>query len=183
MKWNMILASDKNYGIGINGQLPWNIPEDLKYFSMITKQTRSSEKINLLVFGSNTAKTLPKFKLENRRLFLLTSTPDQFQEYKDRFTIGDINVLVQYIELNHEIINNIFICGGAKIYEYFLSIEEIKIDYIYWTMIYKEYNCDTYLSQDVIDIIKRGYLKISDLKNYSNNETGMEFSFLTFKKI
>jgi dihydrofolate reductase len=182
MKWNMILASDKKFGIGLEGNLPWNIPEDLKYFSNMTKQTRSPEKINLLVFGSNTAKTLPKFKLENRRLFLLTSTPKSFKEYKERFTVGDINDLLIYINLNSEIINNIFICGGAKIYEYFLRLEEIKIDYIYWTMIYKEYQCDTYISQDVINIIKKGYLEVSNLKNYSSLEN-TEFSFLTFKKI
>lgn len=180
MKWNMILASDNKYGIGIDGKLPWNIPEDLKYFSLMTKQSKKPETYNLLVFGSNTAKTLPKFKLENRKLFLLTSTPKQFEDYKDRFIIGDIKFLLSYINLNKEEIGNVFICGGAKIYEFFLRLREIRIDYIYWTMIDKEYSCDTYLSQDTIDIIREKYTQTSNLPNYSNN---IEFSFLTFKKI
>jgi len=182
MKWNMILASDNKFGIGLDGKLPWNLPEDLKYFSNITKQTRNPDTINLLVFGSNTARFLPKFKLENRRLFLLTSMPELFKEYKERFIIGDINFLLKYTELNNEIINNIFICGGAKIYEYFLKLENIKIDNIYWTLIYKEYECDTYLSQDIIDQTKTKYFQVSNLKNYSSIDN-IEFSFIIFKKI
>lgn len=37
MELNLIVAFCKNRGIGINNQLPWNIPEDLKRFSKLTK--------------------------------------------------------------------------------------------------------------------------------------------------
>ena len=36
MKVHLIWAQDYNGGIGVNGQLPWHIPEDLINFKKIT---------------------------------------------------------------------------------------------------------------------------------------------------
>lgn len=32
MKYNIIVATDNNNGIGMNNQMPWYIPEDLIHF-------------------------------------------------------------------------------------------------------------------------------------------------------
>ena len=61
MKLNIIVAICKeNRGIGLNNKLPWNYPEDLKYFSRITKGNGN----NAIIMGRNTfesiGKTLPK---------------------------------------------------------------------------------------------------------------------------
>jgi len=31
-KFDIVLACDKNFGIGLKADLPWNIPGDMKYF-------------------------------------------------------------------------------------------------------------------------------------------------------
>ena len=47
-----VLKSDN--GIGKNGELPWNIPEDLRFFQKITKTTNDTNKCNAIIMGRNT---------------------------------------------------------------------------------------------------------------------------------
>ena len=41
-----IAAIDSNRGLGIRGDLPWHIPEDLKHFARTTIETRDPDKQN-----------------------------------------------------------------------------------------------------------------------------------------
>ena len=56
MKFNLIVAMCNNRGIGLNGNLPWNIKEDLQYFSKLTKGNGN----NAVIMGSNTYNSLNK---------------------------------------------------------------------------------------------------------------------------
>ena len=49
---NVILAVDKNYGIGIDGVLPWKIPGELKIF-------REKTMDSVVICGRKTFETLP----------------------------------------------------------------------------------------------------------------------------
>ena len=44
-KFNIILASDANYGISKQNNLPWKISEDLKYFNKVTSHFSFDEDI------------------------------------------------------------------------------------------------------------------------------------------
>ena len=58
---NIIVAVDKNYGIGKDNKLPWSISEELKLFK---KKTNDS----ILIVGRKTFEKLPNLK--NRIVFL-----------------------------------------------------------------------------------------------------------------
>lgn len=114
MKLNMIvcvagtdnLIGDKEPVAGGNGLL-WHSKEDLLYFK---KKTLG----NVVVFGKNTAKFVPlELMRQNREVFILNSK-------------SDIELLFQKYENTDK---EIFICGGAIIYEYFL--ENYTLDTIY----------------------------------------------------
>ena len=62
MDYNLIVACSNNYGIGNNGKLPWNIPNDLKRFSKLTKGNGN----NAIVMGRKTWDSLPIKPLPNR---------------------------------------------------------------------------------------------------------------------
>lgn len=47
---NMIVAFCKNRGIGYKNRLPWNIPNEIKYF----KKKTSNGDNNVVVMGRNT---------------------------------------------------------------------------------------------------------------------------------
>jgi len=59
MKINLILNRDENKIIGVDNELPYHIPDDLKWFKRHTLN-------NIVVMGYNTWKSLPKKPLNNR---------------------------------------------------------------------------------------------------------------------
>ena len=48
----LIVAYDNKRGIGLNGDMPWHIPADLKHFSSITNS-------NIVIMGRKTWESLP----------------------------------------------------------------------------------------------------------------------------
>ncbi len=124
---SIIVAIGKNGLIGKGNDLPWNYPEDLKYFKNTT--------LNKPVFmGYNTylsiynrlGKALPK-----RTNYVLT--------YEDTLPGEGIVIkdLEQFIK-NHE--EEVFCIGGRMIYEMMLPYA----DRLYITRINKDYEGDVY---------------------------------------
>ena len=61
-KFSIILATDSNYGISKNNQIPWNIKEDMKFFKEITSHYSFDEDYvkNTIIMGRNTADSIGK---------------------------------------------------------------------------------------------------------------------------
>lgn len=57
-KFNVILATDIDGGFGLNGELPWDLPIDYKFFTSITKSHSILPGINhadnILIAGRKT---------------------------------------------------------------------------------------------------------------------------------
>ena len=103
-----IVAVDRNLAIGRGGTLPWHYPADMKFF----KQTTIG---NAVVMGSRTWQTLPK-PLPDRTNIVLSSRPDIVAD-DSVVTLPDVeSVLTLAKALPHDL----FVIGGAKVYEAFL---------------------------------------------------------------
>ena len=89
----LIAAVGKQGQLGLNGELPWHDPEDLKFF----KETTLG---HVIIVGHNTAELLPP--LRNRTV--LVDQKDVSPE--DMLTATRMTYST----------NNIFIAGGAKTY-------------------------------------------------------------------
>ena len=64
---NLILATDKNGGIGYKNRLPWpSLKKDMEKFKSLTSN-------NICIMGSNTWNSLPKKPLPNRINVVLSS--------------------------------------------------------------------------------------------------------------
>lgn len=74
-KIGLIWAQNTDRAIGLDGDMPWHIPEDLKHFNSITKGST-------VVMGRATWLSLPeKFRpLPNRENFVLSRNPDFIAE-------------------------------------------------------------------------------------------------------
>ena len=142
MKYNIIVACDINNGIGKDNKLPWNIPEDLKRFSKLTR----GEGNNAIIMGKNTWESLPKKPLPKRDNLILSSTLDlEIGEPKNTYvkSFTDIMSLDKFCEKQKY--DTVWIIGGTQIYNTF--IESKKVNKIYATLIHNNFDCDCFFPE------------------------------------
>ncbi len=113
----IIVAMAKNNVIGLNNQLPWHLPEDLKHFKEKTlNQT--------VIMGRKTFNSLPpSFRpLPQRQNIVLTHQDLNFHNIE---TAENLNVAFQKAK------HNIFIIGGASVYQEALNcVDCLEITFI-----------------------------------------------------
>lgn len=120
MKINIIAAMSNNDIIGIDNQLPWKIPSDLKRFKGLTQY-------HTVVMGRNTYESIGT-PLPNRKNVIIS-----------RDTSYQVPGAVVYNNLEVFLLDNIFntetvyVIGGGQIYNWFL--EKDIVDTLYLTVI------------------------------------------------
>lgn len=142
----VIVAVEKDTGIGKNGKMPWNLKADMKHFKDMTVTTKSEGKQNAVVMGSVTWESLPeKFRpLPNRKNVILTRRPEFDPKATEVLVKNSLPEAIQSLKEDNSI-ENIFVIGGASIYRQALDLPEI--DGIYITIIENAYDCDTFFPQ------------------------------------
>lgn len=122
---NLIVAVDKNWSIGNQGQLLVSIPEDKRLF-------REETLGKVIVMGRKTLESLPgKQPLYGRVNIVLTKNPDY--KVKGAIVCHSLEEVMKELRKYEE--NDCFIIGGQSMYEQFLPLCNIAhvtyIDYIY----------------------------------------------------
>jgi len=133
----LIVAVDKNYGIGKNNSLPWNITEDMKYFKEIT--LGSGNNSNVVIMGRNTWESIPKkFRPLSNRINIIISSTVKLEYCEQAVVFKTLNEAYFYCFNKLKNINDIFIIGGKRLYEEsFRTVQNLYITYID-----HDYNCD-----------------------------------------
>lgn len=140
-----IVATDKFNGIAKNGKIPWNCPEDMKFFRKMTIG-------HSVIMGRKTRKTLKQPLTD--RLNIVISSHDGPKNYKE--------VWVKNIQEAGELCNwDAFVIGGESIYNQFL--ERGLIDVFIQTIIQEDYKCDQFIS------IRKYFKQHVLLKNLNKN--------------
>jgi dihydrofolate reductase len=174
--FSLIAACDIKMGIGKNNKLPWNIPNEIKFFKEITT---NNNKENYVIMGYNTWNSIPNnFKpLKHRTNIILTKNEDKqkllYMKYNNSKEIECFCNIDKLFEFAYDKCNEknkkkplFWIIGGENIYYQFLSNTKYKnyINNIILTRIDKDYHCDTFLSIDD-DFLKNNYSKLRETKN------------------
>lgn len=123
---SLIAAVSTNWVIGKNNQLPWRIPADLKRFKKLTTG-------KTVIMGRKTHESIGK-PLVNRQNIILTQQPDYKAE--GCLIAHDIKSALEMAE------KEIFIIGGAQIYQLFMPL----VERVYLTIVYAEIEGDAFLS-------------------------------------
>src|SRR5437773_2508439 len=103
-----IVAVDRNGAIGKDGKLPWHYSADMKFF-------RETTTGNSVVMGRRTWLTL-KRPLKDRQNIVL-SRDQSFQSNDSVMVMSGVEAVLDFA---HQQEGNLFVIGGAKIYEAFL---------------------------------------------------------------
>lgn len=162
MKVSQIAAMASNRVIGSNNQLPWDIPEDMKFF-------RDKTKNKIIIMGRKTFESLGK-PLPNRFNIVITRN-------KDFIAPGAtiVNTIEAALKLAESKItewnSEIFVIGGAEIYKLAMPFT----DRIYLTEIQKEFKGDAKFPE----FDKRAF-KITEK---SDRTEPVKFSFVTYDRV
>ncbi len=103
----LIAAVDKNLAIGKNGQIPWRISEDLRFFKEKTEGTA-------IIMGRATFDSIGR-PLPNRKNIVMTRTP------KNREGVIEVKSVNEALAEAREFSDRINIIGGEYIYKEFLN--------------------------------------------------------------
>ncbi len=109
---NAIVAMAENRVIGVDGKLPWHLPEDLKRFSQLTTG-------HTVLMGRKTFESLPdKYRPLPKRLNLVLSRSAEFKP-AGAFVFDSIQKLEEQIVLGDLKLpsSEIWVIGGAQVYE------------------------------------------------------------------
>lgn len=117
--FSIIVAIGKNNEIGKNNKLLWHIPEDLKKFKKITLG-------KTVIMGRNTFESIGK-PLPNRHNVVLSKNLQNINNKKNLEICDDFSKIIKKYKNSVE---EVFIIGGAQIYEKALELGIIEKLYI-----------------------------------------------------
>jgi dihydrofolate reductase len=158
---NIIAALSNNNAIGMNGTIPWDIPEDLMYFKQLTKD-------NIVIMGRKTFDSLPVKPLPFRINIVITSNSLNSEE-SDNLIFADsfLNAYNKAVKLPMP--KKIFIIGGQRVYEE--ALKNLDIDTCYITRVDTDVEkADAFFP---FELMEREY----ELKKETSNTSHINYKF------
>lgn len=158
----IIAAVAKNNAIGLNNDLIWHLPADLKRFKKVTSGHH-------ILMGRNTYESIGR-PLPNRTTVIITNNKHYEQE----------GCLIAYsLEQALELAKNdehIYIIGGAQVYKY--AIENDLVDALDITLVHHQFEADVFFPE-----IDNSIWEIAQREDFlADDKNKFDYSFISYKK-
>lgn len=157
-----VWAQDENGVIGLDGGMPWHLPNDLKIFKKITSN-------HTVVMGRKTYEGLPFQPLPNRKNIILSRSED----YEVDEAVQIITSKDEMLEYATKTGEDLYIIGGSQIFELFMD----EVDVLYKTVIHDEFEGDTYVPEFEWDNFE------IDIENRYEIEDGHPYAHTFYKLV
>lgn len=166
----LIVAVDKNFGMGKKGQLPWRLKKEMAYFRETTLKTKDPSKKNMVIMGRTTWESIPENHrpLADRANVVLTRQPD-FKAPGAKMAPS----LDEAYDLADDSIETIYVIGGAQVFAE--AMQRNDTTGLYLTVIDHAYDCDTALPD-----IPGTFTEITSLGE--DEENGIPFEYLLYER-
>ncbi len=159
---SIIVAVASNNAIGMNNELLWHIPDDMKRFKKLTIG-------HCLIMGKNTWYSLPRRPLPGRTNIVLTDDPCECLD--DCVTAYSVEDALAKCEKGKEV----FIIGGGSVYRQFLD----RAERMYITHVHKDFDADTFFPD-----IDPEVWKVTDREDDKRaDEVEFSWSYITYQRI
>jgi dihydrofolate reductase len=156
---SLVLAMASNGTIGVEGRIPWRIPDDMKHFKAVTMGKP-------ILMGRKTWDSFPKKPLPGRTNIVVT---------RDRNWRGDGAVTVHSLDdaiARAGDVEEIAIIGGAEIYKLTLP----RADLIHLTQVHRDFAGDTHMLP-----FDSGLWRETARDDHQTAE-GLRYSFVTLER-
>ena len=150
-----------NREIGVDNQLPWHLPKDLKHFKEITSG-------HPIIMGRKTYESIGK-PLPNRTNIVISRKKHWFEE--GILIVGSIK---EAIKFGQKIDEDIFIIGGGNIFEQTMDIAD-KLEV---TEIKTNIEADTFFPK----IEPKIWTKTDEVCHEKDEKNNFDFCFQTFQR-
>lgn len=158
MPFTIIVAMDRQRGIGIRNSLPWHLPEDLAHF----KRTTTGHPI---IMGRKTFESIGR-PLPNRRNIVVTR--NRSWQHVGVEVVASLDQAAQLTAGQQA-----FVIGGAQIYEHALPMTNRLIV----TEIDQTFDCDTFLPP-----LDASVWKETARTPHRSEKNGFEYAFVQYEK-
>ena len=152
MKFCVIVACEKNGGIGKQGTIPWKSSTDMTYFQNITKGNETVK--NVLVMGHCTFESIGSKSLCKNRLTVVLSRDKNEKQDDIVFYNGSLNPidLKDFLQraFHGVCIGTVFYCGGQTIYEQALKYASLFDSFLVTQLDLSVSDCDRYFDLDLL---------------------------------
>lgn len=160
----LIAAASLNNVIGNNGEIPWRLSDDFKFFKQITSGYP-------IIMGRKTFDSLPGV-LPNRKHIVITRETD-FSKLKSHPEVVYVNSLDDaFIETNAlKMSTNVFVIGGGEIYEQSIN----HANRIFLTRVQTECEGDAFFPA-----IPERFVQLKDEYHQADEKNNFDYSFQTY---
>lgn len=155
----IVVAMDKNRGIGAENQLLWHLPKDLKHFKELTSG-------HPVIMGRKTYESIGK-PLPNRTNIVISRQTDWFAE--GILIVGSVKEALKFAQ---KIDEQVFIIGGGNIYAQTIDLA----DRLEVTVVEAELKADTFFPQIDANI----WEKTDEMCYEKDEKNGFDFCFQTY---
>lgn len=159
---SLLVAMDRNHVIGSNNDLPWHLPDDLRYF----KETTTGHTI---IMGRKTFDSIGRV-LPNRKHVVLTRGNDEFP--KEVKIIRDLEPIKLWNKDNPQ--EEYFVIGGGDIFKQVLPFA----DRLYITWIDEDFEGDTFFPDFSLD----EWELTSKSKGKKDEKNPYDFYYLVYER-
>ncbi|XP_030646866.1 dihydrofolate reductase [Chanos chanos] len=178
----LIAAACSSMGIGKNGQLPWNLPSEFRFFLDTVSAVSRPGKKNLLIWGRGCWFSCPDnvFPIDNGLHVVLSRELSSVPKHA-HYLCQDFNSGVQLVCQPPlcDLVETIWVLGGSQVYK--VGLEHPWCDLIYLTDVMADFDCDVFFP-DFDRGVYRKQDRFPGVPDGIQEENGIKFKFQVFKR-